>query len=79
MIFGIESGFAAFRAERLCLSVVTLFTVEATPLRDVSRHSLSDFKKVSTGKAEPFRTEGGKAANGSPKYTATLQHRSDVR
>jgi hypothetical protein len=57
----ISSGFAAFRAERLCLSARTfifwrlrliLETTEAQPRED----------ERPNGKAEPFRTEGGKAA-----------------
>ncbi|MDQ1639451.1 MAG: hypothetical protein QOF62_2790 [Pyrinomonadaceae bacterium] len=52
-------GFAAFRAERLCLSVDELFIrgcasgdVEAQPQKLGKSH----------GKAKPFRTEGDKAA-----------------
>lgn len=51
-------GSAVFRAERLCLSVTL---IEMLRLRLGSRHSL-EVILIADGKAEPFRTECGKAA-----------------
>jgi len=47
-------GFAAVRAERLCLSGNVGFDFEATPRR---RSLINNMSLV--GKAEPYRTEGG--------------------
>ena len=53
------SGFAAFRAERLCLSVRPNL-LEAAP----QEYDGGEASRINTrtGKAEPFRTEGGRAA-----------------
>jgi hypothetical protein len=52
---GKSSGFAALRAERLCLSGAFYIFLR---LRLQLRHSLESLSYTS-GKAEPFRTEGG--------------------
>jgi hypothetical protein len=53
-------GFAAFRTIRLGLTErLSINLCEATPRR---RHSLKNFSKPDSGKAQPYRTEGGRAA-----------------
>ena len=52
-------GFAAFRAVRLCLTGTSIY-FEAMPRRDI--RGAASKNKSAIGKAEPFRTEGGKAA-----------------
>jgi len=54
-------GFAAFRAEWLRLSVVTLLLFSRLRLCQLCRGVASQTLRSSHGKAEPFRTEGGEA------------------
>ena len=60
-------GFAASRAERLCLSVTLPNFLEATPQKDggVASSGIN-----LAGKAEPFRTECGTAAANGPSAQA---------
>ena len=52
-------GFAAFRAVRLCLTGSSIY-FEAMPPRDL--RGVASKNEAAIGKAEPFRTEGGRAA-----------------
>jgi hypothetical protein len=58
-------GFAAFLAERLCLSVHVLYDFAATPL------SQSPNQQSPNGKPEAFRKECGKAGRQQTKQQRT--------
>lgn len=53
----IDRGFAAARAERLCLSDLSQPGLEAAPPNPETGGTASNFLRA-TGKAEPFRTGG---------------------